>query len=306
MRQFRGARAPLAVLVIAVVLLGAALLATRVQTPAPVAVSPTPAVSAAPSPTATVARASATPSPTASPTLSPTPTASPGPSKTFLQTLTVDGVTQQSTLTTAMSSVAPGTTRFTITFAYAAPAPARAVPGFTVQPSADGTLAVTVPGATDGTTAAGPGRAPIRSVARAPLGYVLALDGFPLWRALVLFEPTRIAIDVGAPPGGVSDDGNTAVYSPVRDAQVSRTFHLSGAVRAFEATYLWRVKDSSGKVLAGAPGVASIGTSALWGSLETDIALPATASGVVRLEVYQVSPKDGSEVSTVAIPLEVR
>ena len=37
-----------------------------------------------------------------------------------------------------------------------------------------------------------------------------------------------------------------------------------------------------------------------------DVALPASVSGNVTLEVYQVSPKDGSEVSQATVPLHVQ
>ncbi|MDE3192221.1 MAG: Gmad2 immunoglobulin-like domain-containing protein [Chloroflexota bacterium] len=281
MRQFRG----LAVLVIALAALGAALLATRAETPPVTIVSPSPTATRTAIATPTTPPPSATPSP--SPTPSPTPAPSPTPSKTFLVQLKVEGYSAPATVTATTMPIATGTTRFVLTLAYAAPPPSHAVPAFTVDPAADGTLSVTVPGGT-------------------PASLRFSVPGFPLWRAMVVFDPTRIEIDAGAPPGGVSDDGNTAVYAPVRGAQVGRTFHLSGAVRAFEATYLWRVVDTNGAVVAAAPATASIGTSPLWGAAETDVTLPASVSGNVTLEVYQVSPKDGSQISIVAVPLVVR
>lgn len=315
MRQF-GRLA--AVLIAAAVLAAVTLLAIRTQTPAPVAVSPTPAVPT-PSPTAPRPTPTASPAPTATATPSPVPTPAATPARAFLEPLRVDGVSLPKTLTTALSLAAPGTARFTITLAYTDPsAPAHAVPAFTVQPFAEshmpdatGELEISVPNAGDATTvAAQVDVRPVRSIAVGSAGqvpakvYRLGLESYPLWRALVMFDPTRIVIDVGAP--AVSSDGNTAVYQPAPNADVARTFHLSGAARAFEATYLWRVRDTNGTVVAGAPGVASIGTSALWGSFDVDVALPASISGNATLEVYQVSPKDGSEVSQVTVPLHVR
>jgi immunoglobulin-like protein involved in spore germination len=316
MRQFRGPWA-LVVVLVAAVLVAVTLLATRTQTPAPVVVSPTPVATR--SPTASPRAPTASPTPTPSTTPSPVPTPAPTPPRAFLEPLRVDGVALPKTLTTAFSLAAPGTARFTITLAYTDPsAPAHAVPAFTVQPFAEshmpdasGELEISIPNAGDATTTAAPvDVGSVRGIAVGSAGqvpakvYRLGLDDHPLWRALVLFDPTRIVIDVGAP--SVSADGNTAVYQPTPSAEVARTFHLGGAARAFEATYLWRVRDTNGTVVAGAPGVASIGTSALWGAFDVDVTLPATVSGNATLEVYQVSPKDGSEVSQATVPLRVR
>ncbi len=231
--------------------------------------------------------------------------------------LKIEGAAPPATLTTSMSvdKVTPGMARFVITLGGPEVAPpARIVPAFTVNVAQANDLPgkweidVLVAGTDAATKDARIDQTPLRAIAVGRAGgvtYRLGLDDLRPWRAMVLFDPTRIVIDVGGPPQAVSADGNTAVYVPAPGAEVGRTFHVSGAVRAFEATYLWRVTDTNGKVVAGAPATASIGTNALWGSAETDVTLPAGAAGNVTLEVYQVSPKDGSVVSTAAVPLHV-
>lgn len=231
--------------------------------------------------------------------------------------LRIEGVTPAATLTTSASveDVAPAMARFTITLGGPEVAPpARILPAFTVNVRAAKDLPgkweldVQVSGTDAATKETTVDKTPLRTyaVSRAQgVTYRLGLDDLRPWRAMVLYAPTRIVIDVGGPPQAVSADGNTAVYLPAPGAEVGRTFHLSGAVRAFEATYLWRVTDTNGKVVAGAPATASIGTNALWGSAETDVTLPAGTAGNVTLEVYQVSPKDGSVVSTATVPLQV-
>ena len=98
-----------------------------------------------------------------------------------------------------------------------------------------------------------------------------------------------------------------AVNSPSPATTIdSRTFTLSGAARTFEANVVWRLKDSTQKVVANGHTAASLGTSALWGTFSTPVTLPTGVSGNMTLEVYEVSPKDGSEQGVVAIPLLVR
>jgi hypothetical protein len=69
---------------------------------------------------------------------------------------------------------------------------------------------------------------------------------------------------------------------------------------------VWRVKDSSGRVVANGFTLASLGSSALWGTFQTSVAIPANVSGNVTLEVFWPSPKDGTELGLVQIPLTVR
>ena len=48
-----------------------------------------------------------------------------------------------------------------------------------------------------------------------------------------------------------------------------------------------------------------LGSSALWGTFDSGFSIPAGVHGNVTLEVYEVSPKDGSEQGLVQIPLSV-
>ena len=174
-------------------------------------------------------------------------------------------------------------------------------------------------------------RSPLRSVntvgptspagPTAPTTYQLKLDaGYP-WRVFTLSNPTRLVIDVGGPTASVSD--RIAVYSPTPMAPPSgitvgapssaspstslgRQFTLSGAARVFEANVVWRVKDSTRRVVAEGHTTASLGTSPVWGTFSTQITVPASVTGNITLEVYEASPKDGSEQGLVAIPLTVR
>lgn len=218
----------------------------------------------------------------------------------------------------SIDSLAPGLLRFVIEVQGL---PRQHYPDFSVSsygngtqmPNAKAELEITVPGGEDvSTVAKAVDRTPLRSIAvGSPVTfkartYRLGLDDQRPWRAVVLFDPTRIVIDVGGPPQGISDDDATVVYAPVANAEVGRTFRLSGVVRSFEASVLWRVRDTRGVELVRGVGKASIGSSPVWGGFDIDVPLPAGAAGAITLEVFQGSPKDGAEVSLVKIPLRVR
>ena len=155
-------------------------------------------------------------------------------------------------------------------------------------------------------------RSPLRSINTIRDGtatiYQLKIDAAYHWRVFMLRNPTRLVVDIGGAPQVVSD--RIAVYAPTPmrtiDTRVSRTFTASGASRTFEANVVWRVKDSTHKVVASGHTTATAGNGPVWGTYSTEITLPSTVSGNITLEVYEASAKDGSELGLVAIPLAVR
>ena len=162
-------------------------------------------------------------------------------------------------------------------------------------------------------------RSPLRSIksvtSAAGTTYELFLDDQRPWRVALLTNPDRIVVDVGGFARSISD--TVAVYSPAPTAagsgatigiqpSIGRQFTVSGLSRTFEATTAWRVVDSSMRVLANGTTTASRGTSAVWGTFQFAVQLPATAIGNVTLEVYWASPRDGSDVDVVQVPLAVR
>lgn len=286
--------------------------------------TPGPAPSVAPgtttTPTATASplgAATETPS-TPTPSLPAVATASPIPApRAAFDSAGSDFPTGlRMTTSWSVGEVAPGMLRFLIELG----GTSRYYPKFTVVaydrsalPGSGGELEITIPNGEDVTTTAqSVGRDPLRAIAvgspstfRAKV-YRLGLDSLRPWRVVVLWDPMRIAIDVGGPAAGLSDDGQTAVYAPAPTSSVDASFKVSGAVRAFEATFAWRVKDAAGSVIASGFGKANIGTSPVWGAYEVEVALPPGTRGPVSLEVFQRSPRDGSEFGVVRVPLTVR
>lgn len=135
------------------------------------------------------------------------------------------------------------------------------------------------------------------------VGFGIILDDARPWRIGILHNPLRLVVDVGGIPQAISE--SVAVYSP-RAGETSRTVTISGFARAFEATVAWRIKDSAGHEVAKGFTTASIGTSPVWGSFQTTATIPANVSGNVTLEVFWPSPRDGSDVGLVQVPLVVR
>jgi hypothetical protein len=151
------------------------------------------------------------------------------------------------------------------------------------------------------------GATPIRQVAAYSLaanqgvGFGIYLDEARSWRVGVMHNPLRVVVDVG----GAATSDSIAVYSP-RAGDTSRSVTISGFARVFEAHVAWRIKDAAGREVAKGFTTASIGTSPLWGAFQTTAAIPASVSGNVTLEVFWPSPKDGSDLGLVRVPLTVR
>jgi len=236
-----------------------------------------------------------------------------------LDPLQIGGVSSAAQLSTnySVDSVAPGLARFVITFDYGASGGSSTDPQFTATllPETQATsgkfeIEITVPNGSDATTSATQvDRSPLRWIAvgksnstRAQT-YRLGLDDQRPWRAIVLSNPTRIVIDVGGVPQATSD--SVAVYSPRAGTTTGRTVTVTGAARAFEAHVNWRIKDSAGREVGNGFMSASI-FGPTWGTFDTSVTIPANVSGNVTLEVFWPSPKDGSELGLVQVPLTVR
>ena len=81
---------------------------------------------------------------------------------------------------------------------------------------------------------------------------------------------------------------------------------VTGSARVFEANVSWRLVDSAGKEAASGHFNATLGSSALWGTFDTRIPMPANVRGNLTLELFEASPKDGSAQGVVQILLTVR
>ena len=135
--------------------------------------------------------------------------------------------------------------------------------------------------------------------------YRFELDDARPWRAYMP-DPTQLVVEFGGDPRAVSD--RIAVSAPKAGDPVNagQQLQLTGSARVFEANVSWRLVDSTGKAVANGHFNASLGSSAVWGTFDTRIAVPSNVRGNFTLELFEASAKDGSPQGVVQIPLAVR
>jgi hypothetical protein len=147
---------------------------------------------------------------------------------------------------------------------------------------------------------------PLRAItSNGNTAYRIAIDDARPWRTYMP-DATHLVVEIGGDPRATSD--RIAVTAPKAGtiANSGADLTLTGSARVFEANVVWRVLDSAGKVAANGHFNASLGSSAMWGTFNTRIPMPANVRGNLTLEVYEASPKDGSAQGVVQIPLSVR
>jgi hypothetical protein len=136
----------------------------------------------------------------------------------------------------------------------------------------------------------------------------IRLDDARPWR--VATEPTgtgtaRLYIDIGGTSADVNE--NIAVYLPVPeqgagDRATGCTCKVRGAARVFEGNIGWRVRDGNGREVARGNATASRGTGPVWGVFTATVTIPPAVAGQVSIEVFSLSPRDGSEQDVIRIP----
>lgn len=99
---------------------------------------------------------------------------------------------------------------------------------------------------------------------------------------------------------------NIKVTSPRPNERITGQVTIAGEARTFEANVLYRVKDSSGKVLAFGNTTATAPDTGQFGPFQVSVSFtePTTETGTV--EVFEGSAKDGSEINKVIIPVYFR
>jgi len=147
---------------------------------------------------------------------------------------------------------------------------------------------------------------PLRAItSNGNTAYRIAIDDARPWRAYMP-SASQLVIEIGGDPRATSDRIAVTSPKPGAIANSGADLTLTGAARVFEANVVWRVLDSTGKVAANGHFLTSLGSSALWGTFNTRISMPANVRGNLTLELYEASAKDGSAQGVVRITLSVR
>jgi hypothetical protein len=119
--------------------------------------------------------------------------------------------------------------------------------------------------------------------------------------------PTTAASTTAAPSATAlsSAKGNITVTRPLPNARVSSPLVISGDASVFEAALQWRVADSAGRVLAQGITTASAGAPGRGTFTVTATFAPPSADLFGSVEVFSVSPKDGSVDEIVRVPVVI-
>ena len=100
---------------------------------------------------------------------------------------------------------------------------------------------------------------------------------------------------------------NIAVFSPAAGSEITLPFTFTGQARVFENSFLYRLKDKTGKIIASGTAYANSADMGQFGDFSITVAglTARPADAAVRLEVYDASAKDGSEIDLVSVPLKL-
>lgn len=101
-----------------------------------------------------------------------------------------------------------------------------------------------------------------------------------------------------------SSSRNIEVLSPLTGDKIKSGFSVKGNARVFENVVSIRLSDSSGNILSQTTSTANSPDTGEFGAFEKNINFK-TKDTEGKLEVYQVSAKDGSEIDKVIIPVQV-
>ena len=150
------------------------------------------------------------------------------------------------------------------------------------------------------------GSTPLRSITTNGANvYRFELDDARPWRAYMP-DPTQLVVELGGDPRATSDRVAVTAPKPADAANAGQQLQLTGSARVFEANVSWRLLDTSGTAVASGNFNTSLGSSAVWGTFDTLIPLPADVRGNLTLELFEASARDGSPQGVIQIPLAVR
>ena len=105
-------------------------------------------------------------------------------------------------------------------------------------------------------------------------------------------------------PKTISDSGLVKVTSPKPGAHVTSPIEVAGSANVYEAALNADLVAPNGRIMATRNFMATAGTGT-WGTFSTEFGYPVGYVGPATLNVYSISPKDGSQVNLVSIPVVI-
>ena len=98
---------------------------------------------------------------------------------------------------------------------------------------------------------------------------------------------------------------NLLVVSPEPKATVTSPLVVSGFGRVFEQQFGWRIKDSTGAVVATGSAMTRAADAGQFGPFSFEVFLPALTAQAFTLQVFDASPKDGADQDVVTVDLNL-
>jgi hypothetical protein len=132
-------------------------------------------------------------------------------------------------------------------------------------------------------------------------GSVTIVNGGDVGKEVNLF-PAAAVVPEG-PPSFTSLSANIVVLDPGAGQTVRSPVHVDGYARLFEAAGNFELKNAAGQVIASGPFHAVSGTSAQYARYDFDVSFSVSSQQPGTLTLFSLSPKDGSRVDVVNVPL---
>ncbi len=138
------------------------------------------------------------------------------------------------------------------------------------------------------------------------------VGGFVVATAFSVREPIQLEISTPLPPETVEEDpeeqiwsasGNISVSTPKPNTVVSSPLIVEGLERTFEQNVVVRLKDAGDRELAKVAVTGTAPDAGIHGPYRAELTFETPATKTGTLEVFQGSPKDGSEIDKVTIPV---
>ena len=115
-------------------------------------------------------------------------------------------------------------------------------------------------------------------------------------------DPSTRVVDLSS---ATQREQNLLVVSPEPKATVTSPLVVTGFGRTFEQTFAWRIKDSTGAVVATGSEMTRAADTGQFGPFTFEVFLPALTAQAFTLQVYEASAKDGSDQSVVTVDLNL-
>lgn len=134
----------------------------------------------------------------------------------------------------------------------------------------------------------------VSTIDAASVGNLFSLEGTR--------DPSTRVVDLSS---ATRREQNLLVVSPEPKSTVTSPLIVTGFGRTFEQTLFWRIKDSSGAVVATGFSMTQAADIGQFGPFSFEVFLPALASQDFTLQVFESSAKDGSDQSVVTVALNL-